>query len=95
MRCQSDSGQRQILDLVLAGHSSKNIVADLGISQRSVDTIARQMRRKRLEVPPGPDPHSDCCRLGHKTARCRVWLPGDDEQMSTFRVCSCQGRHLR
>ena len=42
MRCQSDSRQRQILDLVLAGHPSKNIAADLGISQRSVDTIARQ-----------------------------------------------------
>jgi two-component system, chemotaxis family, CheB/CheR fusion protein len=42
MRCQSDSRQRQILDLVLAGHPSKNIAADLGISQRTVDTIARQ-----------------------------------------------------
>ena len=29
--------QRQILDLVLAGHPSKNIAADLGISQRTVD----------------------------------------------------------
>ena len=27
------------------------------------------IRRRRLEVPPDPDPHSDCCRLGHKTAR--------------------------
>jgi two-component system CheB/CheR fusion protein len=34
------SRQRQILDLV--GHPSKNIAADLGISQGSVDTIARQ-----------------------------------------------------
>ena len=29
--------QRQILDLVLAGHPSKNIAADLGISQRTVE----------------------------------------------------------
>ena len=29
--------QRQILDLVIAGHPSKNIAADLGISQRTVD----------------------------------------------------------
>lgn len=29
--------QRQILNLVLAGHPSKNIAADLGISQRTVD----------------------------------------------------------
>ena len=28
--------QRQIADLVLAGHPSKNIAADLGISQRTV-----------------------------------------------------------
>ena len=29
--------QHQILDLVLAGHPSKNIAADLGVSQRTVD----------------------------------------------------------
>ena len=29
--------QRQIMDLVLAGHPSKNIAADLGISQRTVE----------------------------------------------------------
>jgi hypothetical protein len=67
------SRQRQILDLVLVGHPSKNIAADLGISQR-----------KRL-LPPVPKDR----------ARCRVCLPGDDERMSTFRVCSCQGRRLR
>ena len=33
--------QRQILDLVLAGHPSKNIAADLGISQRTVDNHAQ------------------------------------------------------
>ena len=29
--------QQQVLDHVLAGHPSKNIAADLGISQRTVD----------------------------------------------------------
>jgi DNA-binding CsgD family transcriptional regulator len=29
--------QRQIMDLVLAGHPSKNIAADLGISRRTVE----------------------------------------------------------
>jgi two-component system CheB/CheR fusion protein len=29
--------QRQIMDLVLAGHPSKNIAADLGISQRTIE----------------------------------------------------------
>jgi two-component system, chemotaxis family, CheB/CheR fusion protein len=29
--------QKQIMDLVLAGHPSKNIAADLGISQRTVE----------------------------------------------------------
>jgi len=42
MRCQSDQSSPPDLDLVLAGHPSKNIAADLGISQRTVDTIARQ-----------------------------------------------------
>jgi two-component system CheB/CheR fusion protein len=31
------SRQRQVMDLVLAGHPSKNIAADLGISQRTVE----------------------------------------------------------
>jgi two-component system CheB/CheR fusion protein len=31
------SRERQILDLVLAGHPSKNIAVDLGISQRTVE----------------------------------------------------------
>ncbi|MFZ0849908.1 MAG: LuxR C-terminal-related transcriptional regulator [Hyphomicrobiaceae bacterium] len=40
------SRQRQILDLVLAGHSSKNIAADLGISQRTVDNHRAAIMRK-------------------------------------------------
>ncbi len=44
--------QHQILDLVVAGHPSKNIAADLGISHRTVDqhraAIARKMGSKSL-----------------------------------------------
>jgi two-component system CheB/CheR fusion protein len=38
--------QRQILDLVLEGHPSKNIAADLGISQRTVDNHRAAIMRK-------------------------------------------------
>ena len=38
--------QRQILDLVLAGHPSKNIAADLGISQRTVNNHRAAIMRK-------------------------------------------------
>jgi two-component system CheB/CheR fusion protein len=38
--------QRQILGLVLAGHPSKNIAADLGISQRTVDNHRAAIMRK-------------------------------------------------
>jgi len=38
--------QWQILDLVLAGHPSKNIAADLGISQRTVDNHRAAIMRK-------------------------------------------------
>ena len=38
--------QRQILDLVLAGHPSKNIAADLGVSQRTVDNHRAAIMRK-------------------------------------------------
>jgi DNA-binding NarL/FixJ family response regulator len=38
--------QRQILDLVLAGHPSKNIATDLGISQRTVDNHRAAIMRK-------------------------------------------------
>ena len=38
--------QRQILDLVLAGQPSKNIAADLGISQRTVDNHRAAIMRK-------------------------------------------------
>jgi two-component system, chemotaxis family, CheB/CheR fusion protein len=38
--------QRQILDLVLAGQPSKNIAADLGISQRTVENHRNAIMRK-------------------------------------------------
>jgi two-component system CheB/CheR fusion protein len=38
--------QRQILELVLAGHPSKNIAADLGISQRTVDNHRAAIMKK-------------------------------------------------
>jgi two-component system CheB/CheR fusion protein len=38
--------QRQVLDLVLAGYPSKNIAADLGISQHTVDNHRASIMRK-------------------------------------------------
>ena len=38
--------QRQIMDLVLAGHPSKNIAADLGISQRTVENHRAAIMQK-------------------------------------------------
>ena len=38
--------QRQIMNLVLAGHLSKNIAADLGISQRTVETHRASIMKK-------------------------------------------------
>ncbi|MBK5265274.1 MAG: response regulator, partial [Alphaproteobacteria bacterium] len=44
--------QHQVMDLVLLGHPSKNIAADLGISQRTVEnhraSIMRKMGTKSL-----------------------------------------------
>jgi two-component system CheB/CheR fusion protein len=38
--------QRQIMRFVLAGHPSKNIAADLGISQRTVENHRASIMRK-------------------------------------------------
>ncbi len=38
--------QREIMDLVLSGHPSKNIAADLGISQRTVENHRASMMQK-------------------------------------------------
>jgi two-component system CheB/CheR fusion protein len=40
------SRQHQVLELVVAGHPSKNIAADLGISQRTVDNHRAAITRK-------------------------------------------------
>ena len=40
------SRQRQIMELVLAGHPSKNIAADLGISQRTVENHRAPVMKK-------------------------------------------------
>jgi len=40
------SRQRQVMDMVLAGHPSKNIAADLGISQRTVENHRASIMRK-------------------------------------------------
>ena len=40
------SRQREVLDLVLDGHPSKNIAVDLGISQRTVDNHRAAIMRK-------------------------------------------------
>jgi two-component system CheB/CheR fusion protein len=38
--------QKEIMDMVLAGHPSKNIAADLGISQRTVETHRASIMKK-------------------------------------------------
>ena len=38
--------QHQVMDLVLAGHPSKNIAADLGISQRTVENHRAAIMKK-------------------------------------------------
>ena len=51
------SRQRQIMDMVLAGHPSKNIAADLGISQRTVENHrASIMKKTGIEVASGVGP---------------------------------------
>jgi FixJ family two-component response regulator len=59
--------QRQILDLVLAGHPSKNIAADLGISQRTVDNHRGHHEEDQLEVASSTDPHGARSELTRPT----------------------------
>jgi two-component system CheB/CheR fusion protein len=40
------SRQREIMEMVLAGHPSKNIAADLGISQRTVENHRAAIMKK-------------------------------------------------
>jgi two-component system CheB/CheR fusion protein len=58
--------QREIMEMVLAGHPSKNIAADLGISQRTVENHRASIMKKagvrslpalaRLALAAGFDP---------------------------------------
>ena len=38
--------QREVMDLILAGHPSKNIAADIGVSQRTVESHRAEVMRK-------------------------------------------------
>ena len=71
--------QREIMDLVLAGHPSKNIAADLGISQRTVENHrASIMKRTGAKSLPalarlalaaaGAEPEGDSGAKGRKIA---------------------------
>ena len=63
MRCESDQSSAPDLGPSACRTPQQEHRRDLGINHRAA------IMRRRLEVPPDPDPHSDCCRLSHKTAR--------------------------
>ena len=55
--------QVQVMQMVLAGHPSKNIAADLGISQRTVENHRmRIMKRTRIQILAGAGATSADCR---------------------------------
>jgi DNA-binding CsgD family transcriptional regulator len=90
------SRQRQILNLVLVGHPSKNIAADLGISQRTVDNHPRGNHEEDgSRSLPALIRTAIAAARATRSRALPAWLAGDDEQMSTFRACSYQGRRLR
>ena len=67
-----DPRQRQIMELMLAGHPSKNIAADLGLSQRTVENHRAAVMKKtgshslsaliRLALAADPGTGSQCLR---------------------------------
>ena len=57
--------QREIMTLVLAGHPSKNIATDIGISQRTVgksSSFDHAQDRREVAARPGPA----CARRGRR-----------------------------
>jgi hypothetical protein len=52
--------ERQIMELVLAGYPSKNIAADLGISQRTGEPSRHGDAQDQHEVASGVDPIGTC-----------------------------------
>lgn len=75
--------QRQVMDMVLAGHPSKNIAADLGISQRTVENHrAAIMRRTGATSIPalariviGAAQGGDCKAARSHLVRCATSAP--------------------
>lgn len=59
------------MDLVFAGHPSKNIVADLRVSQRTVESHRAQIMEKT-----GADSISALIRLGIAAASSHTLAPG-------------------
>ena len=60
--------QRQVMDMVLAGHPSKNIAADLGISQRTVENHRAAIMKKT-----GARSLPDLARLALAAERGDAW----------------------
>src|SRR3546814_2230327 len=79
--------QREVLDLILAGHASKKIAADLDISQRTVEhhraAILKKTESKSLPelarlalAANGRD--AEGCVGPHRRAAARTYSPRDD-----------------
>jgi FixJ family two-component response regulator/HSP20 family molecular chaperone IbpA len=84
--------QRQIMELVLAGHPSKNIAADLGISQRTVENHRAAVMKKtgshllsaliRLVLAAGPGHRGAISRLSDSTAQLVERILGADPKVT-------------
>ena len=88
--------QRQIMELVLAGHPSKNIAADLGISQRTVEnhraSIMKKMGAKsvpalaRLALAAEANGSSTCAR--NTPSYTRQWMFGHERPFAWITICA-------
>ena len=74
--------QRQIMEMVLAGHPSKNIAADLGISQRTVENHRAAIMKKT-----GSKSLPALARLALAAARTAAASPRPRNNLSSFRGC--------